>query len=219
MKNIDIDPALKNKCPQLRLGCLSCSVKIAPSSPALTEFIAEGIKGTAEKTIDIVSRLPGIAAAKRAYRALGKDPSRYRPSAEALTRRIIKGKGLYHVNNVVDILNLISIQSGFSIGGYDEDKIRGPVMMRSGRTGEPYEAIGRGSLNIENLPVLQDAAGVFGSPTSDSIRTMIEGETKNILMIFFDFESEKHLEQVLEESTALLTEHARAGEVVTAMIV
>jgi len=218
MKKIEIDPKLRNKCPHLRLGYLSCSVKISPSNPRLIEVISGSIRETEKKTIETVSHLKGIAAAKQAYRSLGKDPSRYRPSAEALTRRVVNGKGLYYVNNVVDILNLVSIQSGFSIGGYDENKISEPIMMRAGRTGEPYKAIGRGSLNIENLPVLQDSSGVFGSPTSDSTRTMITKETKNFLMVFFDFESEMHLEEALETSKVLLAEHAGAGGFESAIV-
>ncbi len=218
MKNIAISPELKSKCPHLRLGCLSCSIKTAPSGRRLIKIISGGLKNAEKGKIETVSQMRGIAAAKRAYRVLGKDPSRYRPSAEALTRRIVNGKGLYNVNNAVDILNFISVRSGFSIGGYDEDKIGMSVMLRVGRAGEPYNAIGRGTLNIENLPVLQDEKSAFGSPTSDSVRTMITDETENLLMVFFDFESENHLEEALEDSKALLAEHAAAGNIVSKVI-
>ncbi len=211
MKKISISPIVKGKCPALRLGCMSCTVRVFPSGPRLQEVISGALQEIHREVIENVSRLPGIASAKKAYRALGKDPSRYRPSAEALTRRVVKGKGLYHVNNVVDILNLVSVQSGFSIGGYDEKKIAGSIVMRTGSSGEPYTAIGRGTLNIENLPVLQDVKGVFGSPTSDSMRTMVTDDTHHFLMVFFDFGSETHLEPVLEDCKMLLREFAGAG--------
>jgi DNA/RNA-binding domain of Phe-tRNA-synthetase-like protein len=101
-----------------------------------------------------------------------------------LLRRVFKGKGLYQVNNVVDLLNLTSVKSGFSIGGYDVGKIEGEIQLSIGKAGEPYKAIGRGELNIEFLPTFRDQKGPFGSPTSDSVRTMITPKTEQFLMRF-----------------------------------
>src|SRR5690606_6697174 len=126
-----------------------------------------------------------IAAARRAYKAFGKDPSRYRPAAEALMRRVALGKGMYRVNNVVDTSNLVSMTTGISIGAYGAGTLRPPLTFRKGREGELYEGIGRGSLNIADLPVLADEAGAFGSPTSDSARSMITPETMGVLMVLF----------------------------------
>ncbi|MCK5372347.1 MAG: hypothetical protein KAQ62_27485, partial [Cyclobacteriaceae bacterium] len=171
-----------------------------------------------ELTVETISQKPTIKSTKEAYRKLGKDPSRYRPSAEALTRRIVKGKGLYNVNNVVDLLNLVSLESGFSIGGYDADKIEGSIEFGIGRPDEPYQAIGRGNLNIENLPLFRDASGAFGSPTSDSIRTMVTDQTTSFLMILIDFSDDENLEHFVERSVELLEKYASATLVETKVI-
>ena len=142
---------------------------------------------------------------------MGKDPARYRPSAEALLRRVLQGKGLYEINNVVEIINLTSITSGFSIGGYDTDKISGDILFNKGKTDEPYEAIGRGNINIEGLPVFYDALGPFGSPTSDSTRTMITEDTGKILLIIISFHGSDKLNETATFATELLHKYASSG--------
>lgn len=135
-------------------------------------------------TIDSLKEIAAIAATRRAYRALGKDPSRYRPSNEALARRVVQGKGLYAINTLVDIGNLASMSRHYSIGGFDRGKIVGNVVeLGVGRRDEPYEGIGRGSLNIEGLPVYRDAEGGIGTPTSDHERTKMEPGTRSVLYI------------------------------------
>jgi DNA/RNA-binding domain of Phe-tRNA-synthetase-like protein len=143
---------------------------------------------------------------------LGKDPSRYRPSAEALTRRVVNGKGLYWINNVVDLLYLVSLESGFSIGGYDAEKIEGDVWFGIGKEDEPYQAIGRGQLNIADLPLFRDNLGAFGSPTSDSLRTMVTAETTEFLMIIIDFSGRQDLDTA-EHRAIELFEKFGAGTV------
>jgi DNA/RNA-binding domain of Phe-tRNA-synthetase-like protein len=166
----------------------------------IDEVIGE-LKGS--MTVDEVRDRAVIAETKAAYRRLGKDPTRYRPSAEALSRRIVQGKGLYRVNNIVDVLNVVSVKHGFSIGGYDRECLVEDISLSIGRKGEPYEAIGRGILNIENLPVLRDGSGAFGSPTSDSRRTMVRSKTQDFVMIFFDFMASNLLETAMEEAESI----------------
>ncbi|MGB0862801.1 MAG: B3/4 domain-containing protein [Saprospiraceae bacterium] len=193
--NISISDALKAKCPNIVLSVIESEVKIEPSSPELLEEINQICEQITTNTpVNQINQIPAIATSRKAYKALGKDPSRYRLSAEALMRRIVKGKGLYHINNVVDLINLTSIQSGFSIGGYNLDAIEGEVVFDIGGT-EPYDAIGRGTLNIENLPVFKDEKGTFGSPTSDSTRTMITNETTRFLMVIISFDGNEGLEE------------------------
>jgi DNA/RNA-binding domain of Phe-tRNA-synthetase-like protein len=144
------------------------------------------------------------------YSLCGKDPSRYRPSAEALMRRIVKGQDLYRINTLVDIINFISLQSGFSIGGFDTAFIEGTVEAGIGRTGEIYHAIGRGLMNIEDLPVLRDQAGAIGSPISDEERTSIRPETTQMLMVFYAFETTDRLQPGMESAVQLLKLHADA---------
>ncbi len=219
MPQISISHDLKKMLPSLRLGCLECVVQVTPGDEKF-ELISEEIIGKvrSELTIEEVSRKPAIKETKEAYRILGKDPSRYRPSAEALTRRTVNGKELYRINNIVDLLNLISLESGFSIGGYDMDKIVGDIEFGIGRMHEPYQAIGRGDLNIENLPLFRDDHGAFGSPTSDSLRTMVTDETRNFLMVIIDFSGNKNLEDTLHKSETLYREIANASDIRTQMI-
>ena len=219
MKRISFQKELIEKIPSIRLGCIQCNVEVLPGDDNIKELSKEIITQIqSELTVETISQKPTIKSTKEAYRKLGKDPSRYRPSAEALTRRIVKGKDLYNVNNVVDLLNLVSLESGFSIGGYDADKIDGPIEFGIGRPDEPYQAIGRGNLNIENLPLFRDASGAFGSPTSDSIRTMVTDQTTSFLMILIDFSDDENLEHFVERSEELLEKYASATSFETKVI-
>ena len=219
MNEILFQRELLDKIPTIRLGCISCKVDIKPSDEkikTLSETIIKNIQS--QLTIDSVSQKPTIKATKVAYRKLGKDPSRYRPSAEALTRRVVKGNGLYWINSIVDLLNLISLESGFSIGGYDMGKIVGNIEFGVGKVNEPYQAIGRGALNIESLPLFRDDKGAFGSPTSDSIRTMVTNQTSQFLMIIIDFDHQDNLEPTIERSVELLEKYASVTEIETELI-
>lgn len=188
MVNITVLDELKLKVPDVKLSCIECDVYVMETNDVLWDEIRHKIHelATSLKTEEI-SKIPAIAASRKAYKACGKDPARYRLSAEALLRRVVKGKKLYQVNNVVDTLNLVSISTGFSIGGYDVDKISGNVTFGIGTAKEPYSGIGRGDLNIEFLPAFRDEKGAFGTPTSDAERTAVTEDTKRFLMVIIDF--------------------------------
>jgi DNA/RNA-binding domain of Phe-tRNA-synthetase-like protein len=111
---------------------------------------------------------------------------------------------------VVDLLNLVSISSGFSIGGYDSDKIEGDVVFGIGETNEPYQGIGRGELNIEGMPVFRDLKGAFGTPTSDSVRTSVSLETQRFLMIIIDYANSGDLGEATKHAINLLEKYANA---------
>lgn len=209
MIDIAIAPEFLSAWPQTVLPCIEFNVSMRAHNPLLWAKI-EQMSVELRKTIKIeeISQQTAIANSRKAYRALGKDPARYRLSAEALMRRVVKGNDLYQINNVVDIVNLVSATSGFSIGGYDADKIKGKAELGIGKAGEPYEAIGRGELNIENLPVLRDQCGAFGTPTSDSVRTSVTLDTKRFLMVFFGFGAQDELQEAVNLSKKLLEEFA-----------
>jgi DNA/RNA-binding domain of Phe-tRNA-synthetase-like protein len=213
MLSLTIDPAIREKCPLLTLDILKCAVTVSGENETFWLYVAQSLTEVRNKfRVDEISKIPAILKAREAYKALGKDPSRYRLSAEALLRRILQGKGLYKVNNVVDILNIISIRSGISIGGYDADKIQGDIVLSIADESIAYYAIGRGLLNIGNLPVLSDSIGFFGNPTSDSERTCVTEETRNFLMVFFNFEGTAAVGEWLDESQRLLIHYAKAKE-------
>ncbi len=211
MKQISVESDIKKCCPKLKLGCIEAEVAVANSSGDFLLQIDEKIQQLSQfLSIEEISKTPTIAASRKAYKACGKDPARYRLSAEALLRRVVSGKGLYQINNVVDQLNLVSISTGYSIGGYDADQICGDITLGIGRADEPYTGIGRGELNIEFLPVFRDVNGAFGTPTSDSSRTEVRSNTTRFLMIILDFGSDNLLDEALLMAQKLLLKYCGA---------
>ncbi|MBK5961821.1 hypothetical protein CCR97_26960 [Rhodoplanes elegans] len=217
---IVIDPAVKAACPSLVLGLVEARVVNGTDDPALGVALdACAAAVTRDMVIEDIARLPAVQALRRGYRALGKDPTRYRGSQEALMRRILRGLGLYRINTVVDLMNLVSIESRQSLGVYDRDKIVGDaIVMRVAATGETYKGIGKDVLNLEGLPVYVDAQGPFGSPTSDSQRAMVTVETTRILLVVTAFGGGDGLPAVLDRTAELLRAHAQADAIATAVV-
>ncbi|MFV0594039.1 MAG: B3/4 domain-containing protein [Draconibacterium sp.] len=211
MSSISISDELAKKVPRLQLSCIECDVQIEEKNGQLWRKIEEKMKELrSQLKIEDISRISSIASSRKAYKACGKDPARYRLSAEALLRRVVNRGELYQVNNVVDCLNLVSISSGFSIGGYDLQKIQGKVVFGIGEKEEAYEGIGRGALNIENMPVFLDELGAFGTPTSDSVRTSVTADTSRFLMIIIDYDASNLLSNATALAQELLKEYAGA---------
>ena len=185
---VSIDAQLKMACPRVALGCVAALVEAAASPEPLLEELrqcAQSISALPDPRSVLES--PQILATRAAYKALGKDPARYRGSAEALVRRVIAGKGLPQINAVVDIINLVSVESRLPIGLYDVASVQGQIVFRAGRAGETYKGIGKYDLNLEGLPVFCDELGPHGSPTSDSERTMVTSATKHVLAVIISF--------------------------------
>ena len=155
---------------------------------------------------------PEIQTTRAAYKALGKDPARYRGSAEALLRRVIAGKGLPRINAVVDIINLVSVESRLPVGLYDLAHVSGDIVFRAGRTGETYKGIGKYDLNLEGLPVFCDALGPHGSPTSDSERTMVTSATTHVLAIIISFGGASALDRWTQRMEELIKRYAKGTE-------
>lgn len=216
MTVINLSSELLQHCPNVHLGCIQSKVTILQDYPKLNQLIETTTNDIASKlqTPDIKD-LPNIANSRIAYKKLGQDPSRYRLSAEALLRRVVKGKGIYSINNVVDLLNLVSMQSGYSIGGYDAEKIEGEAVFGIGELNEPYEAIGKGQFNIHKLPTFRDTKGAFGTPTSDSVRTMVRPDTQHFLMVLIDYAGSGDLKHWMQETVNLLKEFAEGEDVET----
>jgi len=138
-----------------------------------------------EFTVESLADAEPTRAVRAMFRAWGVDPSKYRPSSEALLRRVIQGKGLYRVSNLVDIGNLGSIETGWPYGCYDRSRIAPPVVFRHGAPGETYEGIGKRTWHLEGRPVLADPQGPFGSPISDSTRSMIAESARDVLVVIY----------------------------------
>lgn len=208
--------------PGIRAGIVGADgVTVAASEAALMREIDATCGELRRKfTVDSLAEHEPIVAVRAMFRRWGLDPSKYRPSAEALLRRVVQGKGLYNVSNVVDLTNLGSIETGWPYGVYNRQAIRGKISLRLGLPGEKYEGIGRRMWHLEGRPVLADAAGPFGSPISDSTRTQVrEGVTEVLTVIYAPLSaSESAIESAMEKQEQRLRIYAEARETRTALV-
>ena len=211
MISISISDAIRSACPHFAGVAISCRVRNEVECVPLWEEIEAFEKELAQHLkIEQVNKIPAIAATRQAYKALGKDPNRYRPSAEALHRRLLRGLGLYKINTLVDLINLVSLKTGYSIGGFDADRVVGNLTFGVGEAEETFEGIGRGLLNIEGLPVYRDELGGIGTPTSDEERTKISPETTKLLMLINGFSGKEGLNEAAGFAVDLLQKYAFA---------
>ncbi len=211
---VTIDPKLKTKCPRTALGCVTARVEAGASPAALLEEMKA--RETEIQKLPFprgVLESPQIEVTRKAYKALGKDPARYRGSAEALLRRVVAGKGLPQINAVVDVINLVSVESRLPVGLYDLAHVTGEIVFRAGRAGETYKGIGKYDLNLEGLPLFADTAGPHGSATSDSERTMVTAATKEVLAVIVSFGGTEGLDRWAQRMSALLMRHAAGQDV------
>ena len=219
MIQIELSTEIKTACPELTVLAIACRVKNSPSDGALwQEIAAEEAAVKAACRLEEVNKWAPIKATRTAYKRLGKDPNRYRPSAEALSRRNLRELPLYRIDTLVDLINLVSIRTGYSIGGFDADKIEGALTLGVGREGERYEGIGRGLLNIAGLPVYRDQVGGIGTPTSDEERTKISLETTSLLMIINGYSGSEGLKEAGDYALDLLRRYASAENVEVSVI-
>lgn len=213
--NIRFEDTIREAAPSLLVVTVEADVNNPETSDelwALLERSAADIRAVTELS-DINTR-PGIRATRQAYKALGKEPNRYRPSSEALSRRVVKGLELYRINTLVDLINIVSLMSGYSIGGFDADIIQGDTLtLGVGREGEEFEGIGRGPLNICGLPVYRDALGGIGTPTSDHERTKLTLSTTRLLMCINIYGEEMPVGDVVNMTVGLLEKYADAKNI------
>lgn len=173
--------------PGVKLGWVEADeVRVGPANSRLAELMDRVCEGKRrEFTLESLAEAPAIRAVRAMFREWEMDPSKYRPSSEALLRRVVQGKGLYRVSNVVDAGNLGSVETGWPYGCYDRAKIHRPITLRHGTAGETYEGIGKKMWHLEGRPVLADAAGPFGSPISDSTRSMVTETTREVFVVIY----------------------------------
>jgi DNA/RNA-binding domain of Phe-tRNA-synthetase-like protein len=178
---------IKNKIPGLKLGVLIAhKISIRKKSDLAKQAFCD-----LENIIrnEFAENPPSsneiVAAVRKMYRRIGWEPTQYRPSSEAMIRRFLKRKGLYRINNMVDLGNVASTRFHLPMGLYDLDKISGNVLLDVGKEDETYEGISKELIHAEGKLILRDDSGIFGNPTADSKRTCLQTETKNIKAIFF----------------------------------
>ncbi len=210
--DISVDPALREVFPAIRLGCLRFQAAVEPPQEAFWQMMeTQALPAVRERIADLAwAEIPGVRGSRAAYKAFGRDPGRCRVSSEALLRRVRRGDALYRVNSVVDVNNLLSVESGLSFGSYDLSRLRGPVTLRRAGPGEGYEGIGKDRLDMENMLVLADDAGLFGSSMSDSRRAMVTDETRDVLVVAYCFEDELDLPALLGHAETAFETYAGA---------
>ena len=201
-----VSDEIRAAAPEYKALIVNAKIENPPTPDALwSALMAEYEHVASTYEMPMVNKREAIAATRAAYKACGKEPNRYRPSAEALMRRMVRG---------LDLINLLSVETGHSIGGFDADAISGDVLtLGIGREGEPYEAIGRGPLNIAGMPVWRDAVGGIGTPTSDNDRTKLSESTRNLLMIINMYGLEAPVEEVEARAVELLRQYAAATDI------
>ena len=149
-----------------------------------------------------------VTAVRTMYKRVGLDPTKTRPSSEALLRRVRKGDTLPRINSMVDVCNWCSLEFQLPYGLYDAARIDGDVELRMGRVGESYPGIRKDDVHVDGRITLADRTGPFGNPTSDSARTMVTtGTTRALLVVFAPRDvDERRLTQVLNETSARMAE-------------
>jgi DNA/RNA-binding domain of Phe-tRNA-synthetase-like protein len=201
---------------RVRLGALVLDgVTVREADPTLAAEIAAYGQDLRRLYPDAKSaEVPGAADARGLYKDLGLDPTKVRPSSEALLRRVLKGEALYTVNTLVDALNLSSLRAQLPFGLYDLDRVEPPIVLRRGTPGESYEGIRKAAVNVEGRPVLVDAQGPFGNPTSDSARTMITTACRRALVIVYapGRFSPARVTSILDETASTLTRWSGGSE-------
>lgn len=185
--SIDVSTIIQSKIPGLKLGVLSASeFEVKKNSDFVHRKFIELEAFIKNKFSEYAPSIdPTISAVRRMYRRIGWEPTQYRPSSEAMIRRFLKDKGLYRINNAVDLGNVVSTHFHLPMGLYDMDKISGSILIDVGKEGEEYQGISKSVIHANGKLILRDDEGVFGNPTADSLRTSIHGNTKNILALFF----------------------------------
>jgi DNA/RNA-binding domain of Phe-tRNA-synthetase-like protein len=204
MIEIGISAEFKAKCGKAALGCVEAVVATGATPPGLDEAL-RSCEGKIAKLPEprAVLESSAILATRAGYKALGKDPARYRGSAEALLRRLIAGKGMPRIHNVVDVINLVSVESRLPIGLYDLAQLEGAIEFRAGRPRETYIAIGKHDLYIE----------AHGSPKSDCERTMVTDATTRVLAIIISFSGASALDSPMKRMKEMLETFCGAKEV------
>jgi DNA/RNA-binding domain of Phe-tRNA-synthetase-like protein len=208
--------------PGVKLGALEADdLRVVPVDLALANLMNEVCdRKRREFNLESLAEAQEIRAVRAMFHEWDMDPSKYRPSSEALFRRVVQGKGLYRVSNVVDICNLGSIEVGWPFGCYHRSHLSAPIIFRHGAAGETYEGIGKKTWHLHGRPVLADPAGPFGSPISDSTRTMITESAREILVVIYapigapDASLEKAFARLGERLTQFAGAHATRATIV-----
>ena len=208
--DVAINESLRTVYPEIRLGLLRFRADVKEPDIYFWSYMDNDVLPQVRASIEGKewNEIPGIKGSRAAYKAFGRNPGRYRVSSESLIRRVRRGDELYHINSVVDVNNLISVKSGLSVGSYDLGQVHGAITLRKAKQGEGYTGIGKDFLDMENMLVLADDDGIFGSSMSDSTRAMVTESAKDILVVIYCFENDIGLNTLLTEAKSVFEQYA-----------
>jgi len=209
--NFKVYPDAKEKLEGLKVGyVLFEEVRVNKNSLAMDNMVEVATVRVEEKfpDMDSISKDKVIKAMRKLFSTVGIDPTKERPSAEALIRRIVSGKEVYRVNTVVDMNNVISMTTGYPCGVYDAANVKGKVRLHIGKEGGKYIGIGGKEMSTDNRLLTKDDISIFGGPTADSRRTAVHSGTSRVLMLIYNPPGipEKMLKETLEEAKAKMSE-------------
>lgn len=210
-----IHQRVREKLPGFRLAYLVYEGAVTQETPAekwqeftsLCEHVQERYR------LENLTDIPGIKEGRQAFKAIGVDPARYRPSSEALLRRVLQNKPLGSVNTAVDANNYVSIYFGLPFGLYDISALEGDVYCRLGDGGEGYFGLNGREVSLEGKLLTADAQGPFGSPVVDSERTSVQPGATHLLHIGYIFPGYKAPENFLEQLSRQFAQFTRANTV------
>ncbi len=184
---LTLDSNLKTRIPGVTFGIVTIQgVQVHERDDRLwkqMEILCQ--RWSKEFSLERLSEYEQIAAVRGLQKSFGFDPTRYRPSSEALLRRVLKGQGLYQINTAVDVNNLCSLEFLFPMCIYDLRNVQGQIRVRIGESGEAYPGIGRQVFQAEQKVIIADDHGIMGSTVSDSERTKVTTETTDIFLAIY----------------------------------
>lgn len=221
MMKVQLDATVSESLPRLSLGILHYSGASVSDSPKMLQgrinYFVEGLR--LEHDVSKLTEIEGIREWRAAFKQAGIDPSRYRPSSEALLRRLLQGNAFFWINSAVDINNFFSVHHALPFGIYDQDQLVGDVVFRIGRADDIYEGLNGREVNMEGKLLLADENGAFGSPIVDSKRTSVTESSRNLMQVIFFHEqvSAQKKDEILGSVGRMFTE-INGGEVTSSYL-
>ena len=219
---VHMDSSITKRLPNISLGVLQYRDVTVSDSPKMLQgrinLFVENLR--LEHELARLTEIPGIREWRACLKQAGTDPSRYRPSSEALLRRLLQGNPFFWVNSAVDVNNFFSVLHALPLGIYDAAQIEGDVSFRLGTADDRYEGLNGREVSMENKPLLADGLGAFGSPIVDSKRTCVTEQSRDLLHVIFfhdQFDSAKQ-DEILGSVGRMFTE-INGGELVHSGIV
>ncbi|MCA0989245.1 B3/B4 domain-containing protein [Guptibacillus algicola] len=187
MDTVFLSTSITETIPDFKVGWITYHDIVVENSPQMVrgryQFYLETMMMDLEETE--LTSFPQVKEWRSVFKNLGTDPSRYRPSSEALLRRLKKGSDLPSIHSAADINNLLSLQYKIPIGIYDLDLVKGPITVEIGNELASYQGLNGREVNFNNKPVSSDEKGPFGSPIVDSKRTAVTEKTRNAIQLYY----------------------------------